>query len=746
MNLNIIKRVLFLIMLTIVCHETHGQTLPQATQKERLNISLSKDDTSRIRSLNKLGNKHMTLFVQYKSLRNRDSTFLVYDTAMRIANRLKTPDKTYWQMCVLSGRGESECYAGDTVNGRKNLVKAINFFDQHHYENEQLNNWRILSKTAEYYQNIPEQLAYLKVIEGLALKFKKLPMLIKTKLRIISIIGNTGKPDEVKDLYLNLVNNYKQTNVVELEYAYGELARYYRYHNNFPRALYYALAANEWMRKTNDTLSKNRGNLYGELAEIYQLLDKPVKSIEWFKKAIDLRLKQNDNQILIYRTTGFLVQEYIKLKKPGQALIYITNLTEQFPPIGLANEASLWQMKAYCYEALGQFDLAEHAYLQMMDDYKTARQDGEIMHLAMYDIGKFYINRKQYKKAAVYISYKGLAVWTAVELKDYHYLLFKIDSANKNYLSAINHLNIYKTINDSLFNATKSKQISELDVKYATTQKEDAIISLKKTTLLQSENIKQATKIRNWTFTGIFLLTVIIGLLYKSFRDNQKKTRELDNNNNALNILVTEKDALLQEKEWLMKEIHHRVKNNLQIVMGLLQRQSSFIDNKEALGAIRNSEQRMQSIALIHQKLYQSDSFMLVNMALYVDEMINYLRECFDLGERIRFEKSIEELSFEVNIAVSMGLILNEAITNAIKYAFPANQSGNIKIVLTALGKESYLLEIADDGVGLNADLNPYHINSMGFNLMRGLSKQLGGTLAILNDSGLTLKIEFQIS
>jgi two-component sensor histidine kinase len=661
------RRFLFALIM-LFCQSGWGQTLSQLTRNERLKVSLSKDDTSKIRDLNKLGNMHMYLFIQYKRPENRDSMFLIYAQAMRIADKLKE-NKAYWQSCVLNGIGEAECYKGDTINGKKKLLKAIAFFAQHQYVDEELNGWRILSKTAEYYGKPKDGIAYLQVMEGIALKNKKINTVVKIRERMIDFVGSLGKPDTIKDLYIKLVKDYQGSGAPDLDYAYRQLAHYYRYKGDLPKALYYALHAHDWMVKTNDTVNRKKSMFYGELAEIYQLLGQSAKSIEWYKNAIDVRRRENLAQILVYRAAGAMVQEYIKLKQARQGLAYITKLEKQYPPIDLIDQTTLWQIKAYCYQALADFNLAEHAYLEMMKGYNALKQADEIMLIARYDIGKFYIDYGLYKKAAIYIDRSMLGQPSPVRLKDTHYLLFKIDSANKNYVSAIKYFNRYKNLSDSIFNATKSKQIAELDIKYATDQKENDIRLLRKDRLLQIEKTRQADNTRNWILTAVVLLVILLGLLFHSFKINQKRAKEIDLKNISLNCLVAEKDTLLQEKEWLIKEVHHRVKNNLQIVMSLLQRQSSFIDIKEALAAIRNSEHRMHSIALIHQKLYQSDSFMVVNMIHYINEMVGYLEECFDLGGRISFEKQIDDIDLEINMAVPIGLILNEAITNAIKYA-----------------------------------------------------------------------------
>lgn len=743
MSLATIKNLLFFVMLIFVCPVVWGQTLSQLTKTERLNVLSSKDDTSRIRNLNKLGNMHMYLFVQYKRPENRDSMFLVYGQAMKVANNLKV-NKAYWQNCVLNGIGEAECYEGDTTNGKKKLLKVIDFFSRNKYVDEELNAWRILSKTAEYYHKPKDGLVFMQHMETIALKNKRINVLVKIKERMIDLRDPYVSPDTIKDLYLKLVNDYRQYTPPDLDYAYLQLAHYYRYHGDLPKALYHALNARDWMIKTNDTTDRKVGDVNGELAEIYQELDMPAKSIEHYKKTIGARRHAKLAQVSIYRTAGFLVQEYINLKQAREGLAYITNLGQEFPPIDQVNEANLWQIKAYCYHALNNFKLAEDAYLKMMDGYIAAKQGGEELLIAKYDIAKYYTDVKQFKKASIYIDASLLNQSNPVSLKNVHYLLFKIDSANKDYLSAIKHFNSYKNISDDVFNDTKSKQISELEVKYATDQKERDITALKKDRLLQQEKTRQAEYTRNWILTAAFLLFLTVALLYNNTRISRKKTREIDRKNASLNQLVAQKDELLSEKEWLMKEVHHRVKNNLQIVMGLLQRQSSFIDNKEALAAIRNSEHRMQSIALIHQKLYQSDNLMLVSMADYIDEMIGYLKDCFDVGGSIRFERLVANVHFEVNMAVPLGLILNEAITNSIKYAYSRQPDFCIKVSLDRLSDDDYSLTIADNGPGLPADFDTGTARSMGFSLIRGLSRQLRGKLSLENNNGLLIKIIFR--
>ena len=206
-----------------------------------------------------------------------------------------------------------------------------------------------------------------------------------------------------------------------------------------------------------------------------------------------------------------------------------------------------------------------------------------------------------------------------------------------------------------------------------------------------------------------------------------------------------DKDKCLNEKDWLLKEVHHRVKNNLQIVMSLLSTQSAYLQNNDAIEAIRESRNRVQSISLIHQKLYSGSNVASIDMPAYVADLIGYLRDGFDTATQgIRFEQLVEPIKIDLAQAVPLGLILNEAITNAIKYAFP-KKDGHVIVGLQTLEHDTVLLTISDNGKGLPEDFDIKTSSSLGMEMMKALSKQLGGTFEIKSKSGTTITIEFQL-
>ncbi|WP_316848655.1 sensor histidine kinase, partial [Pedobacter psychrodurus] len=252
---------------------------------------------------------------------------------------------------------------------------------------------------------------------------------------------------------------------------------------------------------------------------------------------------------------------------------------------------------------------------------------------------------------------------------------------------------------------------------------------------IQNGSLKRAEFTRNATIIGLCLLAVILVIVYMSYRKSLTSGREIGRKNNELNDLVT-------EKQWLIKEIHHRVKNNLQIVTALLHRQSSFIKNKVALSIIKDSELRMQSIALIHQRLYQTDDMVFIDIHTYIDDLVGHFRDSYGLEGNIQFIMDLEPLKLSVARAVSIGLIINESITNAIKYAYPS-VSGTIFISLNTEGSQ-HNLSIKDNGIGLPEGWELAKVNSMGMNLIKGLSKQLDGTLNFIVDNGVTMQLIFR--
>ncbi len=201
--------------------------------------------------------------------------------------------------------------------------------------------------------------------------------------------------------------------------------------------------------------------------------------------------------------------------------------------------------------------------------------------------------------------------------------------------------------------------------------------------------------------------------------------------------------ASLAEKEVLLKEIHHRVKNNLQIITSLLSLQSGKVNLPEMQSVLRESQTRVKSMALVHEELYQSDNFSRVDFADYIQRLTTNLFHTYQTGPvAVSLAVDVQEVFLTVDTAIPCGLIVNELVSNALKHAFPDGREGRVTIQLSAVGPV-YVLTVADDGIGLAEDIDPETVESLGLQLVDTLTHQLGGAMRIHRDHGTQFEISF---
>jgi two-component sensor histidine kinase len=197
------------------------------------------------------------------------------------------------------------------------------------------------------------------------------------------------------------------------------------------------------------------------------------------------------------------------------------------------------------------------------------------------------------------------------------------------------------------------------------------------------------------------------------------------------------------DKDILLSEIHHRVKNNLAVISGLLELQTIYIKDPAALDLLKDGTRRIKAIGLLHEKLYNGDDYEKVQLKEFVKDLVEYFRLIFpDLSEKVKFEVEVDPIELEVREALPLSLILNELITNSLKYAFQNNASGTIRI---AIGEDPGGLNVCiqDDGCGFV--INDQKKDSLGINLINALSEQLGSKAEFLSDKhGTIYKLHFR--
>jgi len=534
---------------------------------------------------------------------------------------------------------------------------------------------------------------------------------------------------------------------------YGTVARWYLNRGALQKALRYALPAVhniEEHRSGTDLAAITRAYLTTGI--IYYDLHDPTLALTYLQRSVaivrDAGLEPD------VRLLATITNCYLALNEPHIALSFLHNTIN----------SSLWQDGVYkeqisesigeCYFALGQYDNAERCYLR---SWEVAQHRGHQQQMqSSFYLGKVYTRIGQYEKARGWLSAiaadSGKAEMPIAMLEDTHYLLYQLDSATGNYISAIHHLQVFRMLNDSIFDDTRNQQIEELTLRYATEKKDRDLQRLNDQALLQQATLRQNNILRNAFGTGAILLILLLALVYSRYRTKQRSNRllqirqkEIDDSNCRLHQLNVRQQRLLEEKEWLMREVHHRVRNNLQIIISLLKMQTAHLKDELALSAFGDISTRIYTISLIHQQLYQDQGDMtMINMADYVTELVGYLDESRRMGQHIQFRLDVASIRLDVSQSVPVGLILNEAISNAIKYAFPGDYiDACITITLRQQEGQAIRLTVSDNGVGLPAEVDIGNSSSMGLPLIRTLAIQLEGEITVSRRPGTTIELTF---
>lgn len=200
----------------------------------------------------------------------------------------------------------------------------------------------------------------------------------------------------------------------------------------------------------------------------------------------------------------------------------------------------------------------------------------------------------------------------------------------------------------------------------------------------------------------------------------------------------------LHDKELLLKEIHHRVKNNLQIIISLLKLQSNFVYDKRDLEIFNKSRSRIETMSMIHEKLYKSDDISRINIAIYLNDLVTHLLKAYHLNSsKIDFELNTDNILMTIDTAIPCGLIVNELINNILKHAFPDGYNGKITLNLFKSG-EFLHMEVLDNGIGFPENFNKESTDSLGFKLVDTLVKQLDGNIDVIKNKGTHFIIKFK--
>lgn len=548
--------------------------------------------------------------------------------------------------------------------------------------------------------------------------------------------------------------------------AYKDFGRFYYFSGEKDKALNFLNKAIIIAEKIKD--KKNLASSYRYIGYIYQLND-PMVAKEYYEKSLKLsrELKDEISESYALSAIGVIYEGMVNVKGNYEIALkyYLKSLEIRQRLAGDDELASSLNETSRAYNWLKQYDKANELKFRGLE---LAEKIGDIenTYYISSSIGNDYAYRlKDYKKA---LFYEMKAYNVCINQKDNSDKMFEITKmiaycysqlgdkmqANKYYRLCMLYDDTTRTKeNLSNYNLSIIKHNLEEELAKQKLLLKDAEISK------QKSEAKRQTIIRNTVLGGCLFLIVLVFYILKSYRKNQKINQELDLRNQkiqSVNALVEKQkqiaernndilQKLLNEKEVLFKEIHHRVKNNLQIISSLLNLQSNTVSDETTVEVLKQSQSRINTMAILHNKLYQTKDFTNVSIEEYLKLMLHSISGSFG-SEKCKIEFVIEadsDIELNIDMAIPFGLILNELTTNSFKHAFEGKSTGKIHILFTKIENRTFQFIYKDDGVGLPENYNENLSQSLGLELIEMLVQQLNGSIKIENDNGARFKIEF---
>lgn len=672
-----------------------------------------------------------------------DSAMLLLNKAIRLAKTGNFRKQEH----------QAELYISDIYREREENVRSQIAFTSLIAKCRNLKDYETAAATSSRWgDHLPlgkEKLDYYQLAANLYKSIGYTEDYIGMQKAIADVKLNMGNLKEAEQELLVVLNQYKTLDYKNLQFTYDLLSVVCRLEGKLKDALSYSLLAIKYMDLTESDASK--GYFLSNLGSAYAELGNTKESVSAYQQSLEAMQFQNPEARLT--SLKMLSDELIKQGHIREVLS-LSSIYESDNKRPLA-KVIFATIRGNAYNSLKKYEAAEKYYQEMI--LWETRMQSNLFHSAesFYTLAEFYAQRKHYSNAKYYYS-KVLALPNGVtplsRIRNVYYSLYQVDSAQNNLKEALENYKSYKKIDDSLTHARSNRDMQEFLVQYQASQKEQDNELLRKESILQKNQLQRAEWFTKVSIIGFLALLAIVGSSLYGYSNRQKANQllishqqEIEIKNDSLQNLIDKQAKLLLEKEWLIKEIHHRIKNNLQVITSLLNAQSNYLQNDAALAAIKDSQNRIQSISLIHQKLFQSEDVALINIHSYIVELMKFLCDTFHVNQRIKFEFDVPEIELDIVQAMPLGLIINEAITNIIKYAFPDNSLGKVLISLSKCEGNLYCFSIADNGIGLQKNLNEINSSSLGITLIKGLGEQLGGSVEITSENGVRISLKFPI-
>jgi two-component system, sensor histidine kinase PdtaS len=517
--------------------------------------------------------------------------------------------------------------------------------------------------------------------------------------------------------------------------AIGGMGLLYSNHGDFPKALDHYFRA----LKIDEKISNKEGILtrLGNIGVIYDTQKNYKKALEYYDKAlkIAIELDKKSSIAIQYCNIGVVYYEQKQFDKAAEYFSKALEIDEKEGNINgisrnLNNLATVYRDRKDYVKALDYFKQAQ----------KFAEEQGNMDNIATMtgNVGIMYTLLGNYPLSEKYLL-KGLKIANDISsipaINELEEGITKLYEAWGKPKQALEHYKIFVATKDSLFNAENIEKNVRLEMNYEFDKKAavNAAVHRKELLLLEAEN-KRQKQLRLLLFVIIALILAVLFFVKRAYDNKNRMAVFLSNESNR--------------KEILLQEVHHRINNNLQIISSLLTLQANNADDTKLQEYLIQSQQRIQSLAALHELLYQHDRALDINIREYLEKVLDFHRDVIN-GKNLNSEIILKapDLQIPTQKAVPLALIVNELVTNSIKYAFEPGKQGKIEVLLQKHNEKlnTFVLQVSDNGKGL-PPASGVRKDSLGLRLVNMMVKQIKATLTQTSTPGATFTCEFSLT
>lgn len=654
---------------------------------------------------------YFELAEEYWDKENSDSAIFFIDNAIQSSKNLNYPERTGKFLI-----NKARIYFDDSQIEKTFdlLEEAIGVYK--HASNKSGESLALLYKGYFHEKNGAFDKAIITYKEGLGItKQIKDTTITGTLFNNLSVAYHALGDYETSIKYLIESIHYRESeNSPNIGISYGNLGNAYKRQENYTEAILWYQKSLEALQ--GDNFAKARVVCLRNMGDTYSRMGKYNKAEKNLKASYDIAKGLGNNQRDLAMYHFFMGSMYLKQEKLDSAIYMLNEAIRLFP-----------QKRNFIFRSNSHLHLAE-IYLKRIENNSRSKQI--LLNKAIENAEK---SRELAESSGV-----------IKQLNEAARVLMKVYGKASNSKKTLQYAELYGTSLDSLNRLERSKKVIEMQTKFEVEKKELQIELLGKENSLKEADLQQTKKneAQQRQITIISIIALIISVvaaifLYRLYGQKKRANAELERKN----ALISEQK---EEKEVLLKEIHHRVKNNLQVVSSLLDLQTNNIDDESTLLAIEDGQSRVQAMALIHQNLYQNQDIGSISFEEYANQLVKQLASVYEKENRVEVELKSKETYFDIDTAIPIGLILNELVSNAYKYAFKEDTKGKLNIRLEEIREGEYALTVSDNGAGLPSDFKVEKTKSLGLRLVHRLSRQLYGQVEYLHEQGAMFRILFK--